>query len=121
MADTTRKGTIMEKRAEQVANSVYLIAINRLLLPFATPIVVAAIIWLGTTTMQLDRSLAVQQHDLTRLSIELGDLKRGRESDQLLARQVQQDLASIREAVTSQRRSLDRIEAFIDRQPQHRQ
>jgi hypothetical protein len=106
----------MEKRAQAIANSVLLIAINRLLLPVATPIVVAAILWLGTTTLQLDRSLAVQQADLSRLSSELGDLKRARETDEQLARKVQQDLAGIREAVTGQRRSLDRIEQFIDRQ-----
>lgn len=106
----------MDKRAEAIANSVYLTALNRLLLPIATPIVVAAIIWLGSTTLALDRSLAIQEREMVRLSLELADIKRGRENDQALARKVQEDLAGIREAVTSQRKSLDRIESFIDRQ-----
>jgi hypothetical protein len=106
----------MDKRAEAIANSVYLTALNRLLLPIATPIVVAAIIWLGSTTLALDRSLAIQEREMIRLSLELADIKRGRENDQALARKVQEDLAGIREAVTSQRKSLDRIEGFIDRQ-----
>ena len=75
----------MDKRAEAIANSVYLTALNRLLLPIATPIVVAAIIWLGSTTLALDRSLAIQEREMVRLSLELADIKRGRENDQALA------------------------------------
>jgi len=92
-----------------------LIALNRLLLPIATPLVVATILWLGSTVVQLSQNVALQGADMGRLAGEIEQLKRSRESDQSLARQVQQELAGIREGVASQRRSLDRIEQYIDR------
>jgi len=105
----------MTRAAEQIANSVLLIALNRLLLPIATPLVVATILWLGSTVVQLSQNVALQGADMGRLAGEIEQLKRSRESDQSLARQVQQELAGIREGVASQRRSLDRIEQYIDR------
>lgn len=101
----------------KIVQSEGLLAINRLLVALVSVIGFPLLIWLATTVLNVDRRQAVLEADNTRKTADILALQRGRESDLASLGLLGRELGKLGEKIDSQRSSLNRIEAFIDRQP----
>ena len=101
----------------KIVQSEGLLAINRLLVALVSVIGFPLLIWLATTVLNVDRRQAVLEADNTRQTSDILALQRGREADLASLGLLGRELGKLGEKIDSQRSSLNRIEAFIDRQP----
>lgn len=107
----------MSETVRRIAQSEWLAATNRLLVMAVSSIGFPLLIWLATTVISIDRKQAVLEADNVRQTSDILALKHSREADQASLALLGRELGKLGEKIDAQRGSLNRIEAFIDRQP----
>ncbi len=119
----------MEDRAKKLANNALLVLAARLMSIVGVPLGMAVLAWLITGQIAQDKAGALQSLRIealeranARQDETLTEVKRQRELDITVTRDVQESTARIVEKLDAITRSMSRVEGYIDRQtdPVHR-
>lgn len=107
----------MADAVKRLADNVYLLFAARILTVLASTVGIGGVTWAAASIIDIRERQAVYDAEKITLRETVAEIKRDRITDQTYTRQLQDQVARIGEGVTAARKSLDRIEAFIDRQP----
>jgi len=106
----------MSETVRRIAQSEWLTATNRLLVMAVSSIGFPLLIWLATTVMSLDREQAVIKAQNARQAMDIALMQQDRRTDAANDVALNKFLGQLSEKIDAQRSSLNRIEAYIDRQ-----
>lgn len=106
----------MRQTIERIAQSEWLLAVNRILVMLVSTVGFPILFWTVSTVVSVDRKQALLEAENARQSADIVALQRGREADLTSLALLGQQLGKLGEKIDGQRYSLNRIEAFIDRQ-----
>jgi hypothetical protein len=105
-----------QSAAQKIAQNVMLLALSRVMLAIGTPIMLSLLSWFALGFVNLEKTVAIQGVEQRRQGEQISELKQFRRDNDGIARQLQQDMATIREGMAAVQRGQVRIEAYIDRQ-----